>query len=442
MAPPFPKGLTVYVFNVGQGDHLLIEFPNGQYGVIDFYHQTSTKPNLLSTPALYFLEKRRLASPSKRIRLRFIHLTHPDLDHTKGVIEFLEWVHEHGLDLDEFWSFPGIRLADIIKQLNRALAATPNQQLEWRVRRIKDRLERLDELIGKIGCREQVINGVQHVGDIGKSVKAVAIAPLGSQVNQANQKQLEKTIKLILSDEPFRASNNIVSSILKFKYGKHTLLFGGDASRRVWEECLGFYERTKQPHGLCRSNFIKVSHHGSKNSSSVELWRKVLCEESSLAISAGRTRKPNHPDKETLKQIIRVGKKFNDQPNVVSTNMCSGCLEERGAKLKLVNWYAAPDKPNKDVQSMLRLIRAKEITPKARKGNKSPLDGSEASESGFSFPAMKFRPPEFAAYIYNFQPEGDSAELTRAVTKKKLSKTTCLFGGKSKETFPRCVLQR
>src|SRR5258707_15298702 len=104
MAPKSPKGLTVYVFNVGQGDHLLIEFPNGQYGVIDFYHQTTTTPNLLSTPALYFLERRRLASPSKRIRLRFIHITHPDLDHTKGVIEFLSWVEKHQIDLDEFWS--------------------------------------------------------------------------------------------------------------------------------------------------------------------------------------------------------------------------------------------------------------------------------------------------------------------------------------------------
>lgn len=439
MAPKSPKGLTVYVFNVGQGDHLLIEFPNGQYGVIDFYHQTSTTPNLLSTPALYFLEKRRLATPSKRIRLRFIHLTHPDLDHTKGVIEFLSWVDKHKIDLDEFWSFPGISLADIIKQVNRALTATRNPRLQARVQRTKNRLEHLDELIKKIGCREQVLNGVQHVGKIGKNVKAVAIAPLGTHVNEADQKQLDKIIKLLLSDEPFRGSaNNMVSSILKFHYGKHTLLFGGDASQRVWEECLEFYERTKQPHGACRGNFIKVSHHGSKNSSSVNLWTKVLCEKSNLAISAGRTEEPNHPDKETLKQIIRVGSNFNTPPKVVSTNMCSECLKEPDAKL--VSWYAAPDRPKKEVQSTLRLIRAKGITQKARKHTKSPLGANKASENGFTFSSTKFRPPEFAGYIYNFQPAGDSATLTTAVT-AKLTKTACLFGGKPKEKFPRCVLR-
>ena len=47
--------LKLFLFNVGQGDHMLIELPNGEFGIIDFYYQTNMNQNCV--PALVYLKK-------------------------------------------------------------------------------------------------------------------------------------------------------------------------------------------------------------------------------------------------------------------------------------------------------------------------------------------------------------------------------------------------
>ena len=418
MAPHSPKDLTVYVFNVGQGDHLLIELPNGEYGIIDFYHDSCPPLNLLKSPALYFLERRRLAAPSRPIKIRFIHLTHPDLDHTKGVIEFLDWVIEHKIKLREFWSFPGFDFKGLVGQFKEALASLdkPNEELMQRAQEINNRLERLHELIRKSGCREKVVLGVCQMAAIGKDTKVVAVGPLGTHVDYTNRKVLRQLFSLILEGKASRTSyNNRMSSVMMIKYKRHSLLFGGDTGNAIWDQCLEFYRDSKQnePHGECHGNFIKVSHHGSKNSSSSKLWRSLLQDDTRLVISAGRTKKPKHPDAKTLKEIVRAGRKFSIPPNIVSTNMCSECLNQT-ENSAFVNWFSrAEAKPKKDVETVNRRMRAKGVS------------GS-------------FSPPEFAGYIYGFGQGEERIKLTAAVTTKKLTKSPCLWK-KPKEGFPKCV---
>jgi hypothetical protein len=48
--------LTVYVFNVGQGDHLLLKLPNGTYGLIDFHYDKGINV-VEEPPALTFLKQ-------------------------------------------------------------------------------------------------------------------------------------------------------------------------------------------------------------------------------------------------------------------------------------------------------------------------------------------------------------------------------------------------
>jgi hypothetical protein len=189
MSIPHPKGLTVYVFNVGQGDHLLIEFPNGEYGIIDFYHQSLPPLNLYSPPALSFLKQRHAARPSKPIRLRFVHLTHPDLDHTKGVIEFLEWVVTEDIKLHEFWMFPGLDFKRVVELFNKALQSLPtsDKKVRYRAQEIHNRLKRLSKLIQKTRCDVDKVVGVNQMAVIGKDTRVVAVAPLASQVDPSGQ---------------------------------------------------------------------------------------------------------------------------------------------------------------------------------------------------------------------------------------------------------------
>src|SRR5947209_4288791 len=93
--------LKVYLFNVGQGDHILLELPNGKYGIIDFYFEAAV--GLREPPALTYLESVRRRNPEKPITISFICISHADYDHIKGVDTFLRAVAENGIDVENFW---------------------------------------------------------------------------------------------------------------------------------------------------------------------------------------------------------------------------------------------------------------------------------------------------------------------------------------------------
>ena len=45
------------MFNVGQGDNLLLKLPNGKFGIIDFFFSEKSYLNQREPPALTFLKK-------------------------------------------------------------------------------------------------------------------------------------------------------------------------------------------------------------------------------------------------------------------------------------------------------------------------------------------------------------------------------------------------
>ena len=48
------NNLQVYLFNVGQGDHIMLKFPNNEYGIIDFFYDASQ--NIIEPPALSYFK--------------------------------------------------------------------------------------------------------------------------------------------------------------------------------------------------------------------------------------------------------------------------------------------------------------------------------------------------------------------------------------------------
>ena len=98
----------------------------------------------------------------------------------------------------------------------------------------------------------------------------------------------------ILSAESSLSVND-GSLVAAVESGKHKLLFTGDISQRQEEKLLlsGPYE------------VLKVAHHGSKNSSSLEFLQHV---QPSLAlVSAGSGNSYGHPHQETLQRLHSVG---------------------------------------------------------------------------------------------------------------------------------------
>ncbi|MFA6790511.1 MAG: MBL fold metallo-hydrolase, partial [Parcubacteria group bacterium] len=88
-------------------------------------------------------------------------------------------------------------------------------------------------------------------------------------------------------------SNNY-SVVTKMDFGENSFLFTGDIERETENILINSGIRLD-------ADFLKVSHHGSKSSSSDEFLDAVSPEDA--IISAGAGNPYNHPHKETLKKL-------------------------------------------------------------------------------------------------------------------------------------------
>ncbi|CAN0447906.1 unnamed protein product, partial [Ectocarpus fasciculatus] len=100
------NNLHILVFNVGQGDHILIKFPDSSYGIIDFHFAGKRKGQYsqLEPPVLRYFRKLReeLDYDLSSISIRFVHLSHTHLDHIKGCTQTLEFFRASKIRIEKF----------------------------------------------------------------------------------------------------------------------------------------------------------------------------------------------------------------------------------------------------------------------------------------------------------------------------------------------------
>lgn len=87
---------------------------------------------------------------------------------------------------------------------------------------------------------------------------------------------------------------NNYSPIIKITYGSTSFLFTGDAENEIEEEVISKYSNLK-------SDVLKIGHHGSSTSSSLEFLKAVNPKIS--IISVGKNNTYGHPTKETLEKL-------------------------------------------------------------------------------------------------------------------------------------------
>lgn len=120
-------------------------------------------------------------------------------------------------------------------------------------------------------------------------------------------------------------SSNDKSGVIKLVYGKNSILFTGDAGIKVEEKYVAKYG------GFLKSNILKVGHHGSKTSSSVDFLQSVSPKYA--LISAGIMNKFRHPSKEILDRLCKLHTKFLRTDELGASIICSD-----GSDLEIVNW--------------------------------------------------------------------------------------------------------
>lgn len=415
--------LKVHLFNVGQGDHIMMELPNGEVGIIDFYYEYP----LEEPPTLAYLAHLERTQKQKPV-ISFIHVSHPDNDHILGVDKFLEWVSnpERKITVKNFWSFPGHNFAKLIEIYKKAYDESDKAPETFhRARSTFQRLSSMQKFVEsnnrkrKNKCAIEYFQDIQLIGnDIGGEVKVVSLAPLGEDVHSFNDQMLEDLFKVVLEKGKPGAKKNLVSSVLKMDFRKHTLIFGGDTEGNVWKKILDKLERSGNIENLgpCRGNFVKISHHGSKNSSSETLWDAILGEKKNyIGISAGRRKNLNHPSRETIHQIMRVKDRRHHKVDILSTNACRKCIGGLRLEEEQIEWFdaGAPDSHGIADEGV------RQMKPRRHKNQPSP---------------------EFLGYTFTFSAKSSNVRVTKMATYGDKPPKKCIYGGTRKPMFPYCAL--
>lgn len=234
-----PRGkLRVSVLDVGQGDAVLIDLPNGGAVLVDGGGMVGSPIDLGARVLQPVLRVRR------RKRLDVVVVSHPHPDHFGGLVSTLPRVA-----LGELWD---------TGQGEDQGAGSAYSELVRGTRRRGIPIQRPDTLCGSPWTAE------------GATIEVLAPCPGYAPDEGANEN----------------------SFVLRVAYGNRVALLVGDAEHNEEKELL----RRRRP--KLRADFLKVGHHGSRTSTSPAFLAEVR--PAVAAISAGVRNRFGHPHPNTL----------------------------------------------------------------------------------------------------------------------------------------------
>jgi beta-lactamase superfamily II metal-dependent hydrolase len=373
------NSLKVYLFNVGAGDHIMLEFPDGSLGIIDSFY---THANLLlqEPPALtylkYLVAKEKKKTAPEKVVISFLCISHADIDHVKEIDKLFQFIIKESayVVLENLWLFGGhadsitIYQQEIVKLKKKIIEATTGDTK----REIRARISKYITCLNKINkfkeyWRNHYKRGEYYFTDFAKIQKygsqrifnAYSLGPISRITNEINNSgvtslinQLFEKIQSLINpldekiDSNFESklNKNSVSAILGIHYGNYNLIFGGDATRETLEASLYDIPQRfdEQDIDLFNPDFLKVSHHGAKGSTSQIIWEKLYGAPKGdilVGISAGR--RHNHPHDEFFFDLTGCCKLKCVNHNIYRTNLCMECqiTHQISSKIDLDDWF-------------------------------------------------------------------------------------------------------
>jgi competence protein ComEC len=236
---PSAGRLRISFIDVGEGDAVLLELPAGKRVLIDAGPRSETF-DAGERVVVPFLRRRGIEA------LDLLVVSHLHADHLGGVAAVLREIP--------------------VRAVLHPPAAGASLMGEEFLRDVRLR-----------GCADMPPHGVPLADSAG--FRMYVLAPLPRDTVSASA----------------AARGPNASVVLKLQYGAMSALFMGDAER---DEELTLVERYGE---FLRSSLLKVAHHGSNTSSSVELLESVR--PSVAVISVGRNNKFRHPSFDVLQRL-------------------------------------------------------------------------------------------------------------------------------------------
>lgn len=158
----------------------------------------------------------------------------------------------------------------------------------------EDHIEGIYAVIQKLKLKNLIIG--KHETDNELYNKVVELANKYNvniiEVKQGDELIIDGVIFDVISAKENDKNVNNMSLILRMTYGEVSMLFTGDAEKELEENI------------NVKTNILKVSHHGSKTSSTEEFLKKNMPQVA--LISVGENNSYGHPNKEVLERLKKI----------------------------------------------------------------------------------------------------------------------------------------
>jgi hypothetical protein len=262
---PVPGSLTLYVFGPGFGESQVVALPDGKWMVVD-----SCRHSGVNLP----LELLRHLDVTA---IDLLALTHPDLDHYRGLSELIA-----SLPVRRLWRYPGFGTArDILVEIEKEGKDPDFRELLAAY----DAMAPLMRAKGSIG-REVGYDTIPWPHDAGGGYQVWCIAP--GQPDLMHEKEwmaaLYKRMKdgrmLTLAEKRrLMGKANALSLAMVIRWGRVGVLLGGDVEHdasnaaRGWRGVIANLQEDENLRLIQGLRLVKTAHHGSQSAFSEDAWQ-------------------------------------------------------------------------------------------------------------------------------------------------------------------------
>ena len=283
--------LGVHVIAGPVGESIVLELPDGEWGVVDCFSYDQTRPQ--ENPTLCFLEE-FAGNPAI---LEFACLTHPHYDHLNGFLQLLQEYPYPG-KLRSVWLPIAREPKEVVDAIRDGIEAFPEDALLKGGRRGK----LIDGILNVLDGMTETYKGalrrgcpfgsryrgapvvrslnyqLNYEGGGGSNGGRALPAPLTiagiSPCSHLEDDYFRRVISRVVAqggrDDIAGKHHNNIGLALLLSYGETQVVLGADLEEKAWAEVIE--DRTRPGSVKLHGQLIKASHHGSKHGFSNAWW--------------------------------------------------------------------------------------------------------------------------------------------------------------------------
>ena len=274
------RDLKVYFIDIGQGDCIFIELPDGKNMLID----TGEKRNAGKAKIDKYLRDEK----GNKVTIDYCVATHPDSDH----IGLMPYVYEQYDVLKSYRPY--------VYSENKSASALP-YELNKGIK-IKNSSNIYYDYITNVNAEQTYWEFFKDDSDFSNGFTG------------KDGEIYEYTVNFVmpyadnLNDYQYFTTPNDFSAVIMLEYADRKILFTGDIEYKTGKkgaEQSFIREFSTSNSAMVDCDVLKVAHHGSDTSTSLEFLSLVKPEYS--VISCGLSNKHRHPLKSTLDNLVKCG---------------------------------------------------------------------------------------------------------------------------------------